>query len=214
VLGAFTVVLGSTALVLLATQAMGVNLLQMAKESLDSHIHTFVQFLLANNPPEQNKEELQKILANPSLVYPDLPGVALSALFLLSILPCLALIRWNPKGFLKRTGIPRDFLRKWKAPEWLVWPALLCGVFHIFEVEIASTVARNALNPLLIIYFFQGMSILAYFLDSLRLRGPLRVLIYGAGIIFLTPMVVSFGFFDLWFNFRGRHKPPAEDKVP
>jgi hypothetical protein len=47
------------------------------------------------------------------------------------------------------------------------------------------------------------MSILAYFLDSLRLRGPIRIIFYGTAILFLTLMVVSFGFFDLWFKFRG-----------
>lgn len=212
--GAIGSILLFTAILIFGAKALGVDLIQMAKTSLDTHIHTFVDFLLTHNPPEQNKEELQKLLADPTLLYADLPGVVVSALFLLCALPCLALIRWNPKGFLKRTGIPRDYLRKWKSPDWFVWLALLCGVFHVFEVEYVSAIARNALNPLLLIYFFQGMSILAYFLDSLRLRGPIRVLIYGAGIIFLTPMIVSFGFFDLWFNFRGRHKPPVEDKEP
>ncbi|RZA02910.1 MAG: DUF2232 domain-containing protein, partial [Proteobacteria bacterium] len=82
----------------------------------------------------------------------------------------------------------------------------------IFPMDPFSLVANNLLKPILLIYFFQGMSILAYFLDSLRLRGPLRVFVYGAGLMFLTPMVVSFGFFDLWFNFRGRHKPSTEEK--
>jgi hypothetical protein len=162
---------------------------------------------------DSTQEELKALLKSPSLIFEDLPGLLGTLLLLLCTLPCVALIRWNPKGFLRRTGIARDFLRKWRTPDWFVWLALFCGVFLIFDVEYLSVIARNLLKPILLIYFFQGMSILAYFLDSLRLRGPIRVLFYGAGVLFLTPMVVSFGFFDLWFNFRGRHRPEEEDKA-
>jgi len=214
VLGAMLAVLATALLGAGLAHVQGTDLIEKGRVSLDAHIQQSVQMLLDHNPPEQNVEELKKVKENPALFYPDLPGIGISLIFLLCTLPTLALIRWNPKGFLRRTGIPRDFLRKWKTPEWLVWPALACGLFHIVEVKYLSAISRNALNTLLVIYFFQGMSILAYFLDSLRLRGPIRVLIYSAGTVFLTPMVVSFGFFDLWFNFRGRHKPPAEDKTP
>ena len=165
--------------------------------------------------PENTQQELQKMKADPELVMEELPGLLISSLLVLSILPCIALIRWNPKGFLHRAGISRDFLRKWASPEWLVWPALACGFFLIVPVSPLDEIAKNLLNPLLVIYFFQGMSILAYFLDSMRLRGPIRILFYGVGAVFLTPMVVSFGFFDLWFQFRGRFKTGEEkDKEP
>lgn len=154
---------------------------------------------------EENKAALQKIQEDPSIALPDLPGLAIAAALLLCILPCLAMIRWNPKGFLQRAGIGRDFLRKWRSPEWLVWPAILCLALTLLEVKHLEAVARNFVKPLVLIYFFQGMSILAYFLDSIRLRGPLRVPVYVLGLAFM-PMVVSFGFFDLWLNFRRRHR--------
>jgi uncharacterized protein YybS (DUF2232 family) len=162
--------------------------------------------------PEHTLEELKLLKEAPGAFFSELPGILGSLLLLLCALPCVALIRWNPKGFLRRTGIPRDFLRRWRTPDWFVWFALYCGAFLLFEVPYLSEVARNILKPILLIYFFQGMSILAYFLDSLRLRGPFRVIFYGTAIVFLTPMVVSFGFFDLWFNFRGRGRPTDEEK--
>jgi uncharacterized protein YybS (DUF2232 family) len=149
---------------------------------------------------------LQEIIEKPRLALLELPGLIATAILLLCILPCLTLFRWNPKGFLRRAGIGRDFLRKWRSPEWLVWPAILAIALLLFEVNYLTPFARNCVKPLLLIYFFQGMSILAYFLDSLRLRGPFRVPIYLAGML-MYPMVVSFGFFDLWLNFRNRHKP-------
>ncbi len=190
-------------------------LVPYVKESTETFLREKAEFLLSERTqelPAETREALEQLKANPSQEVVTLPGFAIFLLTLLCTLPVVALIRWNPKGFLRRTGIARDFLRKWKSPEWLVWPALLCGALHIFEVEIASDLARNALIPILLIYFFHGMSILAFFLDSLRLRGPFRIVFYGAAIVFLTPMVVSFGFFDLWFNFRSRNRAGDRDK--
>lgn len=214
--GAFLAVCAAAAgAAYLASQLGGFELVPTVRKAIESQVQVVTNAILAQNPgdmPEQTATDLKSLSENPSLIYQELPGLAAAALLLLCTLPCLALIRWNPKGFLRRAGIGRDFLRKWRAPELMVWPALFCGVFLLFPVDYLSVAANNLLKPILLIYFFQGMSILAYFLDSLRLRGPLRVFVYGAGIMFLTPMVVSFGFFDLWFNFRGRHKPPQEEK--
>ncbi len=215
-------VLAATLLVLLSVslaswigaRSQNMELLPMATSLVETQTKAAVQKLLTQNEKDLSEtmlEDLKQIEKNPSLILAELPGLLVAALLLLTSLPCLALIRWNPKGLLRRASIPRDFLRKWKVPEWFVWPALLCGAFILFEVDYLSGFARNALKPILLIYFFQGMSILAFFLDSLRLRGPLRVMFYGVGVLFATPMVVSFGFFDLWFNFRGRAKARDED---
>jgi hypothetical protein len=214
--GAMLAVIASGLIVMGVAKTQGTDIVEMGKSALHTQVQAVTENLLSRNEnlPDETKEELQSLKADPSLLYPELPGIALSALLLLCLLPTLAMIRWNTRGFLRRAGLPRDFLRKWKTPDWLVWVALFCGAFQVFEVSPLTEIAGNALKPLLLIYFFQGMSILAYFLDSLRLRGPLRVLIYGAGLLFLTPMVVSFGFFDIWFNFRGRHRPKVEEKEP
>lgn len=200
----------------IVAKAQGVDLLPTAKQAAEEFIRSAAERILTqetNDLPDATKEDLKTLKEHPEQLLEDLPGIATSLLLLLCTLPCVALIRWNPKGFLRRTGINRDFLRRWKSPDWFVWLALFCGVFLVFEQPYLSTIARNALKPILLIYFFQGMSILAYFLDSLRLRGPFRILFYGAAILFLTPMVVSFGFFDLWFNFRGRNRPVDEEKL-
>lgn len=198
----------------LSAKVGGYDLVPKLRTEIEAQVKLVTDRLLAQNPsdlPEQSAEDLRSLAKDPTLIYSELPGLLATGLLLLCTLPCLALIRWNPKGFLRRAGISRDYLRKWRSPDWLVWAALFCGLFLIYPVDYLSVAANNLLKPILLIYFFQGMSILAYFLDSLRLRGPLRVFVYGAAIVFLTPMVVSFGFFDLWFNFRGRRKPPTED---
>jgi hypothetical protein len=214
ILGAvLAVALASTLCAWGFAQSKGVALLPAARQATEQFVRETAEQLLSQDGKvsTEQREALEQLKAQPGEEAKTLPGLALSILLLLCTLPCVALIRWNPKGFLRRTGISRDFLRKWKSPEWMVWPALFCGLFHLFEVEILSDLARNALIPILLIYFFHGMSILAFFLDSLRLRGLSRVFFYGAAIFLLNPMVVSFGFFDLWFNFRSRNRPKDKD---
>jgi hypothetical protein len=217
VAGALLAILCTALVGWLALESKGQTLWPMAKQAIESQVVSTADLLLSRNPeeiPQETKEELEALKKSPERIFAELPGFLFAALLLLCILPCVTLIRWNPKGFLRRTGISRDFLRKWRTPDWLIWPALLCGAFFVFELEPYSQIARNLVKPILVIYFFQGMSILAYFLDSLRLRGPIRVALYALGILFLWPMVVSFGFFDFWFNFRARKEPPVEEKEP
>jgi hypothetical protein len=152
--------------------------------------------------PEATSEEIKSLKENPAELVNQLPGFAALLLVLLCALPCVALIRWNPKGFLRRTGIARDYLRRWRTPFWLVWPTLLCWGLALYDIPVASDLAGNLLKPLLLIYFFQGMSILAFFLDSLRLRGPIRLFFYGTAILFMWQVVLSFGLIDVWASFR------------
>jgi hypothetical protein len=207
VLGAFVAVVAAgvfSAWVVVHSQ--GLDLIPTVRDAAAEGVRYLARHLLAQahpDVPDASLEPFRAVLADPMVVLREIPGYVASFLLLLCALPCVALIRWNPKGFLRRTGITRDFLRRWRTPEWLVWPALLCGAFHIFEVPVLSDLARNLVKPILLIYFFQGMSILAYFLDSMRLRGPIRIFFYGMAALFLNSMVVSFGFFDLWFSFRG-----------
>ncbi len=185
-------------------------------KSAQDQVVLFADSVLKNQPSlsQESRDQLKNILDNPKLVLLELPGLFLSTLLLLSALPAIAMIRWNPKGFLARTGYSRDTLRRFRSPDWLVWPTLISVAFLIFTVPHATAVAQNLLKPLILIYFFQGMSILAFFLDSLRLRGTFRFLIYGMAVMFLTPMVVSFGFFDLWFDFRERVKDGKKRNTP
>ena len=207
ILGAvIAVVMASTLSAWVVTQSKGLEFLPAIRLGAEQLVREGVSQVLAQpkgDLPESTYEELKTIQENPGPFVKELPGIAGFLLLLLCSLPCVALIRWNPKGFLRRTGIARDFLRRWSTPDWFVWTGLFCGAFMLFETPILSSWARNLLKPILLIYFFQGMSILSYFLDSLRLRGPIRMIFYGTATLFLPLMVVSFGFFDLWFKFRG-----------
>jgi hypothetical protein len=182
--------------------------------NLEAKVSTYVQALTKEllegkktGLSDASRKEIEKVAAEPKLVMNEALGLFVAGVILLCSLPVVTLLRWNPKNFLGRRGIRRDFIRRWSVSEWMVWPSLFCLAFTIFETPYLTWIASNLLKPLLLLYFFHGISILSFYLDLFRMRGAIRSLFYGVAIFFLAPMIVSFGFFDLWFKFRERVKP-------
>jgi len=160
---------------------------------------------------EESRKLIEDLRDHPEAMLRLLPGTLAALVLLLCSIPVIGLIRWNPKRFRERIGVKRDYIRRWRNPDWFVWPTLACLAILIFQVGNFDVLALTLLLPLSFLYFYQGMAIISFFLDLFHTRGPLRLLFYV--IAFFYPpimfMVASFGFFDLWFNFRDRLRPKA-----
>ena len=54
------------------------------------------------------------------------------------------------------------------------------------------------------IYFFQGIAIVSFFFEKKRLPVALRFILYSLIVVqqFLLLLIIGFGFFDMWLNFR------------
>ncbi len=97
-------------------------------------------------------------------------------------------------------------LKQWRAPENLIWLLIGCGggLIGLPSGSIPWLVSINGLLILMIIYFFQGIAIVAFFLESKNAPRTIRVLIYsliGLQQLFLL-LVIAMGIFDLWVDFR------------
>jgi uncharacterized protein YybS (DUF2232 family) len=99
---------------------------------------------------------------------------------------------------------PPEPLSGWQAPERLVWLLIAAGGVTWAADGWLSWAGLNALMPLGVVYFFQGMAVVAYWLEKKNaprmLRAGLYVLV--AVEVFLALLVALAGLFDLWFNFR------------
>ena len=113
-------------------------------------------------------------------------------------------VRLNPGGFRDRAGIPLARLKEWKAPEFLVWPAIAAGGILILGKGWPADVALNAFKFLMAIYAIQGLSILSFFFDVWKVRGFLRSGAYVLVVLLMMPLLLGLGFFDLWFDFRSK----------
>lgn len=117
------------------------------------------------------------------------------------------LLRINPKGLRDRLNLEASFIQQWKVPELVVWPTILSGgIFVLFGAGTVSDVALNVFKFLLALYAIQGLSILSYFFDVLGVRGLFRLVGFSISVFLMLPVVLSLGFFDLWFDFRSKFR--------
>ncbi|MGK5089113.1 DUF2232 domain-containing protein [Bdellovibrionota bacterium FG-2] len=118
----------------------------------------------------------------------------------------VALLRFNPGGLRESLGITPDFFKRWKAPEFLIWPTIVCGALLLLKLGWFSDVAINVFKFLMAIYALHGLSILSFLLDIWSVKGPLRALAVAVAVFLMMPLLLSLGFFDLWFDFRGKFR--------
>jgi hypothetical protein len=118
----------------------------------------------------------------------------------------VAVLRVNPQGIREKLGLDGSFLKKWRAPEWLVWPTLATGVFLVIDAGHVSEVSLNVFKFIMAIYTIQGLSILSFFFDLWNIRGFFRAAGYLVSVFVMMPLLLSLGFFDLWFDFRAKFR--------
>ena len=135
---------------------------------------------------------------------------------LIRIIPALAIaltlfIIWTSlmlaKPLLKTKNLfYPDFglLNLWKAPEYLVWVAIACGILLLIPDKAVRLMGINGILILMTIYFFQGMAIVSFYFEKKQFPRLLRFFFYSLIAIqqVILLIVVILGFFDIWFNFR------------
>ena len=112
----------------------------------------------------------------------------------------------------RRPEAPRQALTQWKSPEPLVWMVIVAGAVTWAAEDGLFWLGVNLLIVLGVVYFFQGMAVIAFWFEKKNaprfLRAGLYLLI--AVEAFLAVGVALAGLFDIWFNFRRLEiKPPA-----
>ena len=95
-------------------------------------------------------------------------------------------------------------LRVWKAPEFVVWGIIGCGLMLILPNNVFKMFGLNGLIVLMTVYFFQGIAILSFYFDKKQFPRMLRFFLYSLIALqqILLLIVIGLGFFDMWLNFR------------
>jgi len=101
-------------------------------------------------------------------------------------------------------------LKGWRLSFAGVWLVILFAFLWIFDayvlrIQWLKLTAINAFIVFALIYFFQGLAIVAFYLNRWSLSPLIRLVLYSILILFFQPLsflLVAFGFFDSWFNFR------------
>jgi uncharacterized protein YybS (DUF2232 family) len=138
--------------------------------------------------------------------------------FFIGIFPALALSGsvltvWlnvmTGRSLLGRTAdLFPDFgdLCLWKAPEKLVWLLIAAGAMILAPGDILDIVGMNLLIVCCLIYLFQGMAITGFFFRQKKVPRMMRLLVYTLIVVqqYMVILVIAFGLFDMWIDFRKR----------
>ncbi len=95
-------------------------------------------------------------------------------------------------------------LEKWSANEYLIWLFIFSGVMLLMPAKILNTIGLNFLIVSLMIYFYQGIAAVIFYMRKKTFPLFLKVIIYGLIIIqpLLLLFVILIGVFDTWADFR------------
>ena len=145
----------------------------------------------------------------------DLIGYYLTRMLPGLITVMLSVITWLNTLFirkiLRKKGIDFSWLgvlNRWKTVDHLVWAVILFILLALVPHRGAVLLGCNALMVLMMVYFFQGMAVLAFYFDKKGFPDLLRFFFYSLLVIqqVLVLLVVALGFFDTWLNFRKLEK--------
>jgi hypothetical protein len=110
--------------------------------------------------------------------------------------------------FLLGWGAADPPLYLWAAPEWLIFVLLGAGFLLLVPVTGARFFGLNLLMVVAVLYFCQGVAVVATWFNRLGLPRLLRMI--GYPLLFLNPfffVIITLGLLDLWLDFRRLHQP-------
>lgn len=106
---------------------------------------------------------------------------------------------------------PEPPLYYFSLPEWLIFGALGAGFLIFLPVAPVRVISLNLLLVLAVLYFCQGIAVVAAWFNRLGLPRILRVI--GYPLMFLNPLfflIIVLGVLDLWLDFRRLHQQPGD----
>ena len=96
----------------------------------------------------------------------------------------------------------------WSAPEWLIFVVLGAGFLLLLPVTAVRVFSLNLVMVLALLYFFQGVAVVAALFHRWELPRLLRLM--GYFLVFLNPfifLIITLGLMDIWLDFRRLQQP-------
>ncbi|MBT8333959.1 MAG: YybS family protein [Deltaproteobacteria bacterium] len=105
--------------------------------------------------------------------------------------------------------------RTWQLPDKVIWPFIGSALVVLLPLGAIRVIGVNALISLSLVYFFQGFSILVFFMHKWKVPLLLRAFFYGMMLFqsFGTILLLIVGIGDVWLDIR-RIKPQDTNDSP
>ncbi len=170
------------------------------KENLEISLKMYEKIGFSGESVEILKERAPHMI---EVILQIMPALAFAGLVTVILLNLFFLYRRFPD--YRSLFLSSGDLKEWKSPEPLIWCFILSGFsFFLPGWGVLKILALNLFLVIAVFYFFQGLSIVAYYFHYKKVPFFLRSLAYAL-IVFeqiFTLFVVGLGLFDLWGDFR------------
>lgn len=193
---------GSTLLLLSISSSLDKPLSQVIGDQVRENVQGTIEIYKKVGFPDEQVEGLTAFTGRvEAVILRTFPSLIFIGTISVAVLNLLAL-----KGLLKKKGIEEYQVEPvtWRSPELLVWVLIAGGVLVLLKYEWAGIIGLNLLVVSGGIYLFQGMAIMAFYFK--KMHTPIYFKVLGYLLIafqqIFTIMVIGFGLFDLWFDFR------------
>lgn len=207
---------GAVALTALLTGVIslstGFNLQLFVQKEID---HGLQQAMKLYNPSgnlgtqevEALKSGMESIGQLMARIYPALASINLG------LISCITTVLFFKAA--ARRSVPLNDLRfnEFKAPELLVWPAIIAGFAMLVPSPLVMTPALNLLVILGAVYFMQGLAVLFCLIGRTAYQTLLKVftVILLLTQPYLAMIIAIIGIFDIWGDFRAPRTPTEEN---
>lgn len=194
--------IGSSLLLITLLSSFDKGLPEMIGEQIRTNVKESIEAYKKVGLPDEQVRGLAEFTDRlESIILKVFPSLVFVGVLSVALLNLLAL-----KGLLKRRGIEEYKAEPtvWQSPEFVVWILIAGGMLLLLRNEWAGALGLNLLIVTGAIYLFQGMAIVAFYFK--KMEAPLFLRILGYSLILFqqmfTILVMGFGLFDLWFDFR------------
>jgi uncharacterized protein YybS (DUF2232 family) len=199
------VLFSSILVVLFYSNITGIQVSSLVSAYIVNNLELTLKFYKNIGMPEENVQLISSAMESFQYVLVRIiPALAIA--FTLFII-WTSLILAKPLFKTKNLFYP-DFgpFILWKAPEYLVWGIIACGILLLMPDKVVRLMGINGILILMTIYFFQGMAIVSFYFEIKQFPRLFRFILYCLIAIqqVILLIVVFLGFFDIWFNFRKR----------
>jgi hypothetical protein len=158
-------------------------------------------------------------VVNVDVVMRQLPSVLVISLICalaISLIGETQLLRLIGSRQTEQAAVARGRLTQFRTPDALVWVTIvaLFGAFFEHGITLFDTVSVNVLNVLVLVFFCQGLAIVAHMFQTYKVSNFWQSLWYIVLVLQLFLMVSLVGFVDFWLEIRERltRKPAATNK--
>lgn len=100
---------------------------------------------------------------------------------------------------------PQLEIKNFRTPDVFIWVIIVSLLFSFLKTPVPGLqeAALNVLNVSLLLYFFQGLSVLSFLMETMNFGSLLKMIVY---FIFIAQLLlpICLGILDFWLNFRNK----------